>query len=324
MFAISVIICSHNPREDYLRRTLDGLKAQTLPLKDWELLLVDNASKEPLAKRFDLSWHPNARHFREDKVGKTHALLQGIVEFKGDLLIIVDDDNVLRPDYLQTSLKISADYPFLGAWGGSCVPEFEVEPAPEVRPFLYGLVIEKVHVSYWAKINTGGPAMPPGAGMVVRREVLLYYREQVLKDPLRQALGRNGTRLDSGEDTDMALCGFPLGLGTGRFPELELTHLIAARRLTMDYLEGIYGGFGYGNTVVAAVHDQLRHYPGQFRSSALKIFLLRIIMFLAGKSRAESRIKLAEERGRVAARRDLERLGYYKTTIATNDDTRRN
>src|SRR5580698_4641162 len=117
MLPVSVIICSHNPREDYLRRVLDALKAQTLPAKDWELLLVDNASKEPLAGRFNLSWHPNARHVREDKTGLTHARLCGIAEAKGDLLVFVDDDNVLRSDYLQACLKLSAARPDIGAFG---------------------------------------------------------------------------------------------------------------------------------------------------------------------------------------------------------------
>src|SRR5882724_1632506 len=146
MPAISVIICTHNPRENYLRRVLDALRAQTLPLADWELLLVDNASEKPLAGRIDLSWHPNARHLREEKTGKTHALLRGIAGFTGELLVIVDDDNVLRADYLQTCLKVAADYPWLGAWSGSCIPEFETEPPPELRPWLAGLVIEKLTV----------------------------------------------------------------------------------------------------------------------------------------------------------------------------------
>src|ERR1700722_2249773 len=101
MFAVSVIICSHNPRENYLRRVLDALRAQTLPAQEWELLLVDNASTEPLAGRFDLSWHPNARHVREEKTGLTPARLRGIAEANGELLVFVDDDNVLRSDYLQ-------------------------------------------------------------------------------------------------------------------------------------------------------------------------------------------------------------------------------
>jgi len=312
MFAVSVIICSHNPRENYLRRVLDALKAQTLPAKEWELLLVDNASETPVAGRVDLSWHPNARHIREEKLGLTQARLRGIAEAKGGLLVFVDDDNVLRADYLQVCLKISADCPWLGAWNGSCIPEYEVEPPAELRPWLYGLLIEKLKVSVWAKLPAGGPALPTGAGLAVRRTVAEHYQKQASSDPLRQALDRTGKMLGSGGDSDMALCGFDLGLGAGRFPELELTHLIPAQRLTMEYLEGLYEGFGYGGTVLVAIHDRQRHYPGQFGSSALKIFLLRIIMVAARKSRAERKIKLAEERGRLAARRDLERLGYFK------------
>jgi len=46
---LSVIICTHNPREDYLRRTLEAFEKQTLPRDQWELQLVDNASNEALA-----------------------------------------------------------------------------------------------------------------------------------------------------------------------------------------------------------------------------------------------------------------------------------
>ena len=309
MFAISVIICTHNPREDYLRRTLEGLKAQTLPLDDWELLIVDNASKEPVAGRFDISWHPHARFLSEPTTGKTHALLRAIEESKAELLLTVDDDNVLRPDFLQMTLKISADHPWLGAWGGSCLGEFEEEPSREFQPWLYALTVETFKVSIWAKLPGGGRALPPGAGMAFRRKVALHYREQVLHDPVRQALDRSGKKLSAGGDSDLALCGFELGLGTGRFPELELTHLIAPNRLTIEYFEALFEGVGYGGLVLVAIHDPER--LAQTQSSAMKIFFLRFYLALAGKNRLDRRIRLAEERGRLQAQRDLERLGLW-------------
>jgi glycosyltransferase involved in cell wall biosynthesis len=311
MFAVSVIICSHNPRENYLRRVLDALMKQTLPAKDWELLLIDNASAEPLAGRFDVAWHPNARHIREEKVGLTPARLRGIAESKGDLLVFVDDDNVLRADYLQASLKISADYPQLGAWGGSCIPEFEVEPPSELRPWLAGLLIEKLDKPVWDKIPRGGRHLPFGAGMAVRRNVALNYREQVLRDPLRQTLDRSGKMLGAGGDSDMALCSLAFNLGTGRFPELELAHLIPARRLTLEYLEGIHEGFGYCGVVLAAIHDKAARGPSQAKN-ALKRFLLPMKLLAEGKSREERRLKLAEERGKRAALCELHRLAYLK------------
>ena len=308
---ISVIICTHNPREDYLPRVLEALKTQTLPKEQWELLLVDNASKKPLAGRVELAWHPNARHVREEKVGLTHARLRGIVESKGDVLVFVDDDNVLRADYLQTCLKLGTDYPWLGAWSGSCIPEFEMEPPAELRPWLGGLLIEKLATPVWAKLQRGTEALPPGAGMVVRRKVAGCYRELVLRDPVRQALGRSGKKLGGGEDADMALCGFDLGLGTGRFPELELTHLIPARRVTLEYLEGIYEGFGYANVVTDTIY-KAESFPGKLQSGALRIFLLRILMLITGKSRAERRIRLALEKGRARGGRELRQMRYTR------------
>lgn len=315
MFAVSVIICSHNPREDFLSRVLHALKAQTLPVNEWELLLVDNASKQPLAGRFDLSWHPNGRHVREEKIGLTHARLRGIAESKGCLLVFVDDDNVLRADYLEACMKIGVNYPWLGAWGGSCIPNFEIEPPAELRPWLGGLVIEKQTVPIWAKLRRGTEASPPGAGVAVRRPVAMHYRELALHDPARQLLGRSGKKLGSGEDGDMAMCGFELGFGAGRFPELELTHLIPKQRLTLEYLEGIHEGFGYGNVMLDAIH-QMESHPGKIRSTTLKIFLLRMFMLVAGKSRVERRIRMAEERGRLIAYHELGRMGYIRPISA--------
>ena len=91
-----------------------------------------------LADRFDIGWHPNGRHVREDELGLTPARLRGIAEAVAELLIFVDDDNVLDPDYLEQALRVGREYPFLGTWGGQCIPEYAVEPAPELKPYLPG------------------------------------------------------------------------------------------------------------------------------------------------------------------------------------------
>src|SRR5438045_2489860 len=102
---ISVIICTHNTRSDYFNRCLSVLETQTLPREKWELLLVDNASSPNRAPRPDLAWHPRARLVVEKQPGLTPARLRGIRESKGGLLIFVDDDNVLDPDFLETALR---------------------------------------------------------------------------------------------------------------------------------------------------------------------------------------------------------------------------
>src|SRR5688572_4101532 len=132
---ISVITCSHNPRPDYLERVLDALRKQTLDKSRWEFLLIDNSSQDSLEARVDLSWHSNARHIREGKLGLTHARLRGIREASGDLLVFVDDDNILDDDYLDEALRVAEEWPRLGAWGGQTRPGFEENPPDWTRPY---------------------------------------------------------------------------------------------------------------------------------------------------------------------------------------------
>src|SRR6266852_2942765 len=110
---LSVMICTHNPRSDYLRRCINALRGQTLPYDRWELVVVDNRSDELVADRIDLSWRPEARIVREETLGLTPARLRGIRETKGELLVFLDDANVLDTDFLETALRTAEDKPFL-------------------------------------------------------------------------------------------------------------------------------------------------------------------------------------------------------------------
>ena len=103
---ISAIICTHNPREEFLKRALQALAVQTLDTQNWELIVIDNASTERLDKSLDLSWHPDSRVVRENELGLTPARLRGIRESKGDVLVFIDDDNVPEPDFLRSVERV--------------------------------------------------------------------------------------------------------------------------------------------------------------------------------------------------------------------------
>jgi len=236
MFEISVHICTYNPREEHLRRTLEGLKSQTLGLDRWELLLVDNASTAETVKKADLSWHPNARYILESKLGKTNALIHAIRQAKAPLLVTVDDDNVLEPDYLEQCLKIAAEYPKVGTFGGQIFPEYEVPPRSWARRHAVNLSVYESDRDVWSNLPRA-EFFPPGAGMCFRREVGLHYSALVEKDPLRAKLDRQGELMVGCGDTDLAFCSLDLSLGNGRFKDLKLTHLIPKER-TSD--EGLF------------------------------------------------------------------------------------
>lgn len=236
---LSVIICTHNPRKHYLARVLNALQMQTLSTDSWELLLVDNASENNLALEVDLSWHPKSRHIREEELGLTAARLRGIAESTSEIIIFVDDDNVLDEDYLEVALRISKDFPFLGAWGGQTLPEFEVPPPEWTKPFWGYLAIRELDRDRWSNLLHQFETTPHGAGICIRREVAEKYAANVKLDPIRSKLGRKGAIdkdqiLLACEDTDLAYTACDVGLGTGLFKALKLAHLIPANRLTQE------------------------------------------------------------------------------------------
>lgn len=111
---LSVVICTHNPRKNFLSRTVEGLGRQTLPSSRWELLVIDNASTEPIGNRFAASGQPRPRGNCEEVLGLPSTRLSGIKESAAGLIVFVHVDNVLCPDYLQKAYAIHERLPMLG------------------------------------------------------------------------------------------------------------------------------------------------------------------------------------------------------------------
>lgn len=308
---ISVIICTHNPRSDYFDRTLDALRAQSLPGNQWEMLVVDNASKEPVQGCFDFSWHPNVRSVREEKLGLTPARLRGIAESGGDLLVFVDDDNVLDADYLEKALHVAVERPFLGSWSGQCRPGFEQQPDEWTRRYWGNLVIREFDKDVWSNLPRLGATMPCGAGLCVRREVARHYLAVIQSGQRSIQFDRTGTSLLSGGDNDLAACACDIGLGVGLVSSLKLTHLIAPGRLTEDYLSRLAEGIAYSAVFLdrdRGIHDPPRGMLGRVADS-LRIALLH---------RPHKQIQRSAIRGRDNALRQLETAAAFHAHSRTN------
>ena len=247
---LSVVLCTHTPRPDYFAATVEGLRLQALPKTEWELLVIDNASapgREPAA---DLAWHPAARIVREETLGLTPARLRGIREAKGKLLVLVDDDNVLAPDFLETARRIAAEKPFLGSWSGQCLPGFEEEPPEWTRRYWGNLVIRKFEQDTWSNLPRLGETMPCGAGLCVRKEVARFYLDLHETGKRGFQFDRTGDSLVSGGDNDLAACACDLGMGVGLIAALKLRHLIPPVRLTVDYLARLAEGITYSSLML--------------------------------------------------------------------------
>jgi glycosyltransferase involved in cell wall biosynthesis len=299
------MIPSHNPNPDYLGETIEYLKNQTLPRAQWELLLIDNGSDRPLSTVFDLTWHPNARHIREDELGVMVARCRGIRESRGALLVNVDDDNLLAPGYLETALRLGVEHPKLGVWGGRIDPRFEAEPPEWTRPWWNLLAIRQIERDNWSNLYYQDLTTPPGAGMCIRREVAEAYRINTQKDPRRLKLCRRGKGVISAGDCDLAYTACDIGFGTGLFTALRLTHLIARNRLTEEYLLRLVEGINYSTVMLRALRGEVPEPP-----SASLSFRLRELKLLLSMDARARRFYHAAKRGSASAHRDLDALPH--------------
>ena len=242
---LSVVIPAHNPREDHMRLVLDALRQQSLPVARWELVVVDNQSAPPLQGRLDLGWHPHAVIVREERVGLTHARVAGFARARGDLTVLVDDDNALAPDYLEQVLRISAEFPFVAVWGGAINPQYEepnLAPPASLRSLL---TLREVNADLWSNDPDHHASTPWGAGLCMRREVFERYAEELVANPRRYDLDLKGAVLLYGGDTDIAYTACRMGHAKGVFRALTLTHLIPSGRCTEEHLCRVSYGRGY-------------------------------------------------------------------------------
>jgi glycosyltransferase involved in cell wall biosynthesis len=253
MFDASVVICAHNPRSDYFARVLDGLRNQTLPLHEWELLIVDNASQVPIASSWDISWHPTARHILESELGLSCARRRGIQEASADLIVFVDDDNVLDEQYLSEAVRIKKEWPLLGVWGsGSISADFEVKPPDNLKEYLSSLALRDVASPRWTNFissSSFSDAIPWGAGLCIRKEIAQAYCKFFERSRI-QLPGPRGNALSRSEDKEISLVCCRNGLGVGIFPELKLQHLIPQSRVSEDYMVRLGEGIMVSNLLL--------------------------------------------------------------------------
>lgn len=247
---LSVVLPTHNPHRGRLARTLAGLRAQTLPAASWETILVDNASTPALDVVELAALGPaNLRIVREPALGLTPARRAGFTAARGEILVLVDDDNVLAPDYLDQVVALFAAHPKLGAAGGKNLGEFETPRPAWWQPEFDGLLACR-DLGDGAQIcsslfdaSTGRNeyplCAPVGAGMALRRTALAGW---LADDSTARLPDRRGNELSSSGDNDIVLSILRAGWSVGYFPSIVLTHLIPSGRVQPDYIARLNRG----------------------------------------------------------------------------------
>ena len=100
---VSIITINYNQAE-ITRQFLESAGQLTYP--NYELIVVDNASAQPLSETLDVSQYPCLRLIRSAvNLGFTGGNNLGMQEAKGDYFLIVNNDTELPPTLIQELLK---------------------------------------------------------------------------------------------------------------------------------------------------------------------------------------------------------------------------
>ncbi len=102
MIKFSIIICTYN-REELLNNCLSSLTEQVNPPDNFEVIVVDNNSKDGTAELVNryIKDYDNFRYVMEKNQGLSYARNRGCLEARGEYLVYLDDDAKATKKYLH-------------------------------------------------------------------------------------------------------------------------------------------------------------------------------------------------------------------------------
>lgn len=239
---ISIILCTYN-RCQSLSRALESVAATQMPEQvDWQVLIVDNNSKDQTREVAESFSRRDPSHFHyvfESQQGKSFALNRGIREAPGEILAFVDDDITVEPTWLFELTKPLLDTQWSGTGGRVYLPTDFSPPswmAPEGNHSL---------VSILALFDQGAKPLPLstppiGNNMAFRKEVFAKY------GVFRTDLGPSPGSEIRFEDTEFCLRVMRGGARILYVPSAVVHHAVDPRRLKKDFFLAYHFDYGRG------------------------------------------------------------------------------
>jgi glycosyltransferase involved in cell wall biosynthesis len=221
---------------------LQSIAQGDLPHADYEIVFVNNNSTdntEAECRRFQAD-HPdiNLRYCVESLQGLSHARNCGIRNAQGDILVYVDDDALVNPQYLSTYADFFQRNPHAVAAGGPILPQYDGCEEPSwMSHYTRQLVTGKLYLGEKEREFSKG-AYPGGGNAAYRKSVFdavgLFNTD----------LGRKGNSLIGAEEKDLFDKMTSRGMRFYYLPTAILYHLIPPKKLTKDYFDRLTYGIG--------------------------------------------------------------------------------
>lgn len=232
---LTVIICTYNGGAR-LAEVLNCLSVQRgLDSSQWELLIVDNASTDNTAlllRQLTKEFPASLQLMYESRPGKAHALRTAFHAANGEYFSIVDDDNLLDPDYLANGVGFLDENSDAALIAGRTRPQFPDNVVPPAdfddRYAAFLACRDKGEQLIWDET-------PAGAGQMGRTFLMRGIYQSIgtrLED-------RVGDGVGCCEDLEKGEICKRLGWRTAHVPSLRLQHVMSARRLTPEYIDDL-------------------------------------------------------------------------------------
>ncbi len=244
----AALLCTRNGRER-ISQAIAGLLGQVeLRPAEFEIWVIDNGSSDgtrELATQL-LAASPFPSTIRvEPHPGKMSALRRGLQDTSAEIVVIVDDDNVLSPSFIRTTLDLYAANPDVGMIGShntAMLPEGCVEPA--WFKAMTGQYACAQPVYFGAPPHPESLAIIAGAGSSFRK--CAFFQGVAAGYQFINDTTRHGRLWITGEDTELCYLIGALGWKFMDDPRLRMTHILPPARLEWSYARRLARTLGTG------------------------------------------------------------------------------
>ncbi len=240
---ISAIVCTHNGGK-YLVEAIQSLVDQTMNKRDYEILVIDNASTDntrDVVKGFETI--ENLRYILEPDLGLSFARNTGWKEARGEFIAYLDDDAVACSDWLEKIVEVFTSVePQPGSVGGKVEPIWEA-PRPSWLPDSMLGVLTVVDWSD-SPLFLENDQWLVGANIAFPKTLL----EEV--GGFSAKLGRKGNNLLSNEEYGLCKLLERDGHKTFYSPHILVRHLVKKSRLEQKWFIRRYYWQGVSNALM--------------------------------------------------------------------------
>jgi len=200
----SVIIATHN-RQQRLSQTLSSIAQQEFGTGEYEIIVVDDGSNPPVVIESG-DETPSVMLVRVEGLERSAARNRGAAVARGELLIFIDDDISVEPDFVAAHVRAGDEWPGVLAVGAISLPD-------EAMATPFGRFRQKLerHEATLARGLTPGRNFCTAANMSIPRDAFL-------------GLGGFDASITSGEDQDFALRHTAGGGRIAFLPEADAVH----------------------------------------------------------------------------------------------------